>query len=121
MPVIVKNEQAIVKDKRAKEFTIKPNGSRMFVKYDAFSYKGKIIIPDTAQRQGQTGRIVAVGPDVDPLIYWVNRRVMWATFSGVQFKFTEIDDPFVALTPDEIVGFIMEGTGELTLENISAG
>ena len=102
------------------EFWLRPLGARLVVQYDPFFYKGLLEIPDTAKRLGTTGRILALGPDVDKTIFTVGQRVVWATFSGTQFKFQD-KDPFLILSVDEVLAVIKDGVGELKLEYSSAG
>lgn len=70
---------------------------------------GGLYIPDSAQAKGQTGKVVAVGNGridnngvLHPLEVKVDDTVYFGKFAG-----SEIDELFVVLREEEILGVIM--------------
>jgi co-chaperonin GroES (HSP10) len=102
-------------------YWLHPAPNQVIVKYDAFVYKGKLVIPDTAKRLGTTGVVQAIGPFVDRCK--VGDRVLWATFSGTQFHFRRdgVDEVFIILNNNEVKATVDPSVSKLEFLDASAG
>ena len=74
------------------EIKIQPLGARVFI--EALEQEGQtasgIYIPETAKEKPQSGVVVAVGDDEDIKLK-VGDKVMFAKYSGTDFKFENKD------------------------------
>ena len=80
---------------------LRPLGDRVVVKplEDEERTKGGIVLPDTAKEKPQRGEVIAVGPgDWDqegekriPLDVKVGDHVLFAKYSGTEFKIDGVD------------------------------
>lgn len=80
---------------------LRPLGDRVVVKplEDEERTKGGIVLPDTAKEKPQRGEVIAVGPgdwDQDgekriPLDVKVGNQVLFAKYSGTEFKIDGVD------------------------------
>lgn len=68
----------------AKKLWLTPVGDRIVVNEDAFTYHGKLAIPDSAKRRTTTGHVIAVGPDVT--LFKVGDRILYTAFAGTDVQ-----------------------------------
>lgn len=82
----------------------------IIVKIDNFQYRGKIIVPDQAKRQGTKGRIVAL--DTEGIAdLKVGDRILYSQFAGYALKFA--DAPIArCIGYDEVLALLDEDTPE---------
>jgi len=84
-----------------------PKGSRILVRQNKFLQRSVIYIPDTAQARPTTGRVVAIGPSVDPDFVKLGELVVFSLYAGVPITIINAEgEPtaYLSLTPDEIAG-----------------
>lgn len=70
------------------EINIQPMGARVLIKpleQESKTTSG-LLLPDTAKEKPQTGMVVAVGDD-DDIKLKVNDKVIFAKYTGTEFKF----------------------------------
>lgn len=92
---------------------IKPLGKRVVVKRaEAQMTKGGIFLPETAQEKPKQGEVIAVGPGeldnkgkLSPLSIKIGDRVLFSSYSGVEFKSNE-DTDYLILSEDDILAII---------------
>lgn len=92
---------------------IKPLGKRVVVKRaEAQMTKGGIFLPETAQEKPKQGEVIAVGPGeldnkgkISPLSIKIGDRVLFSSYSGVEFKSNE-DTDYLILSEDDILAII---------------
>ena len=92
---------------------IKPLGKRVVVKRaEAQMTKGGIFLPETAQEKPKQGEVIAVGPgeldnkgNLSPLSIKIGDRVLFSSYSGVEFKSNE-DTDYLILSEDDILAII---------------
>lgn len=72
---------------------------------------GGIVIPDTAKEKPQTGEVVAVGPGrktddgtVIPTEVKVGNKVLYAKYSGTQFKYDNVE--YLVVKESEILAIL---------------
>ena len=72
---------------------------------------GGIVIPDTAKEKHQTGEVVAVGPGrktddgtVIPTEVKVGDKVLYAKYSGTQFKYDNVE--YLVVKESEILAIL---------------
>lgn len=72
---------------------------------------GGIVIPDTAKEKPQTGEVVAVGPGrktddgtVIPTEVKVGDKVLYAKYSGTQFKYDNVE--YLVVKESEILAIL---------------
>lgn len=88
--------------------------SHIIVRIDDFKYKGQIIIPDKAKRQGTKGRVVALD-DVNITDIKVGDHILYSQFAGYLLKFG--DTPVArCLGYAEVLSVLHEDIPELSLE-----
>lgn len=98
-------------------YTLVPRPGRFLIQEDAFSYEGKIIIPDVAKRRASTGTVVAIGKGTETDIV-VGDRVLYPMYSGTGLRLRDPKQPgkdqppMRTLSADEILCLI-EGDVEL--------
>ena len=80
--------------------SIKPMPNRILVREDDFEYKGRIHIPQGAQRRPTTGRVIAVGAEITKVA--VGERILYPNFSGTGIHI-EGQPVYRVLTEDEIL------------------
>ncbi len=93
---------------------LRPLGDRVVVKplEEEERTKGGIVLPDTAKEKPQHGEVMAVGPgewDEDgqkrlPLDVKVGDRVLFAKYSGTEFKMD--DDEVLILRHNDILALV---------------
>lgn len=105
----------MTKTKEAIAFFLVPTPGRIIVQEDIFQERSRIITPDTAKRRPTTGKILAVGENVYPMLV-VGTRVIYGLYSGTVISFK--DQPaFRILGQDEVLSIvenadlILEGVG----------
>lgn len=97
-------------------FFMRPTPGRIIVVEDSFNYRGRIVIPEQAQRRPTTGKIVAVGVDVSNPDLVVDAKVVYGLYSGTVINFKE-QPAFRILGQDEVlaviddVSLVLEGVG----------
>ena len=96
-------------------FFLVPTPGRIVVQEDVFQERGRIITPETAKRRPTTGKVLAVGENVYPMIK-IGIRVIYGLYSGTVISFK--DQPaFRILGQDEVLSvvenadLILEGVG----------
>ena len=96
-------------------FFLDPTPGRIIVQEDIFQERSRIITPDSAKRRPTTGKILAVGDNVYPMLT-VGTRVVYGLYSGTVINFK--DQPaFRILGQDEVLSvvrgadLILEGVG----------
>jgi len=105
--------------KAEEKLFLKALPGKVLVLEDAFEYKGRIVIPEVAQRRPTTGTIVSIGEGAseswkEPLA--VGDRVAYSQFSGVLLNFKNRPD-YRVLGVEELLAQIttetdvLEGTG----------
>lgn len=91
---------------------LRPMPGRIIVQRDGFKYSGKILIPETAKRYGQTGKIIAVGEGIENSLLKVGARVVWPLYGGTELQFA--GRPwYMVLSQEEILAVV---EGEMVLE-----
>lgn len=80
---------------------IRPTPGKVLMTIDGFKYEGRIVIPEKAQRNAQTGTIVAVGAEV-PEYLKVGQRICVAQFSGTAIGIKN-HPAYRVITPDEVL------------------
>jgi chaperonin GroES len=93
---------------------IKPLGKRIVVKRaEAQMTKGGIFLPETAQEKPKQGEVVAVGPgEIDtkgnliPLTIKLKDRVLFSSYSGVEFKSDEENTEYLILSEDDVLAIV---------------
>lgn len=74
---------------KAFSFLKKVVNGHIIVRIDDFKYKGSIIIPDKAKRQGTKGRVVALDTDTIHDIK-VGDHILYSQFAGYALKFQDV-------------------------------
>ena len=97
---------------------IRPNGLRVVVKRDGFTYKGVLTIPERAKKLPTTGVVVSVPPSGE-LDFWLGRRVVFGMLSGQPIEFRG-KPAYICLAIEEVLGEI-SSKDELELENVGGG
>jgi len=70
------------------ECPLRPTPGRYVFLGDAFEYKGRMAIPDTAKRRGTTGIILKANPiEGEPALFQVGQRVLIGRYSGTLLEF----------------------------------
>lgn len=95
-------------------FRLDPMPSRLIIKEDLFIYKGRVIIPDAAQRRPTTGTVIAVGAEITKVA--VGDKILYGNFSGTGINFAN-RPAFRILTEDEILAIVV---GDEKLEGTAA-
>lgn len=86
---------------------IQAMGDKVIVIRDEEEEKiGSIILPDVAKQATNTGRVIAVGPEVQGVKE--GDRVLFGKYDGRVFKLN-YDQEYLALTQDNILALVMEG------------
>lgn len=94
--------------------TIKPLGNRIVIKrQEAKTTKGGIILPEAAQKKPSEGKVIAVGSGrVDekgkthPLDVKVGDKVLFSSYSGVEYKSQETD--YLILSEEDVLAVLGE-------------
>lgn len=92
-----------------RSFKLVPAPGRLIVQEDEFSYQGKIIIPEKAQRRPTVGKVIAVAPDIPE--WQVGDKLVYGLYSGVVINFKG-QPAFRILGRDEVLATV-EGSPEL--------
>lgn len=90
---------------------LQPNGARLVVERDGFSYKGNLIIPDKAKQMPTTGIVMRAGEGLE---YLVGKRVLWNFLSGSPITFR--NKPCYHILNIEEILAIVETNEELETE-----
>ncbi|MDD2431586.1 MAG: co-chaperone GroES [Firmicutes bacterium] len=92
---------------------IKPLADRLVIKpiEEEEVVVGGIVIPDTAKEKPQTGEVVAVGKGrttedgkVVPMEVKLGDKVLYAKYSGTQFKFENVE--YLVVKESEVLAII---------------
>lgn len=98
---------------------IMPKGERILVVRNTYKQKGRIIVPDTAQQAPTTGRVVAIGPDVEEGFVKLNEQIVFSRYSGIPYAIVDNEGnvtEFVALQPGEVAGTLMVDVDKFNME-----
>jgi co-chaperonin GroES (HSP10) len=96
---------------------IKPKNGRLLVLRDAFSYHGRLIVPDSAKVPSTTGRVIAAADDLfespgepSPRMNGVKigDRIIFGVYSGNEIKFRNQTWPSLrSINPDEVIAILL--------------
>ena len=86
---------------------LKPLGNHVLIKRSkAMASKGGILLPDSAQEKPKEGEVIACGPGkidedgkLEPMTVKVQDRVLFGPYAG-----TDVDDEFLIMKEDEVLG-----------------
>lgn len=84
-----------------------PKKGRILVLQNDFVQRGRIIIPDNAQAKPTTGRVVAIGPEVEDDFVQLGETVVFSQYGGVPIAVITGENEvtvFLSLSADEIAG-----------------
>ena len=95
--------------KKALSFRLIPSPGRIVVQEDEFSYQGKIIIPEKAQRRPTVGEVIAVASDITE--WQIGDKLVYGLYSGTVINFKG-QPAFRILGRDEILA-VVEGNPQL--------
>jgi co-chaperonin GroES (HSP10) len=78
---------------------MEPGPGRIVVQPDQFVYKGKMVVPKSAERKGTTGTVLKVGYDCNSTFFFPNEalyrplrpgdRVAYGMWTGIEFIFDQ--------------------------------
>jgi len=86
---------------------LEPIGGHILILEDQFQYEGRILIPDKVQKPPTTGRIVAIGPLVDPERVELGRRVVYGLYAGTVIQVKNMPK-YRSVIEDELLCYIPE-------------
>lgn len=84
-----------------------PKKGRILVLQNDFVQRGRIIIPDNAQAKPTTGKVVAIGPEVEDDFVRLGEVVVFSQYGGVPIAIVTGEGEvtvFLSLSADEIAG-----------------
>ena len=96
-----------------------PKGARILVTQSKFTQRSAIYIPDTAQVKPTTGRVVAIGPDVESGFCRLGEMVVFSLYAGIPLNIVNADGEevrYLTLTPDEVAGELLVDPAALKTE-----
>lgn len=73
-----------------------PATTKILIARQEFSYKGKIVVPETSKSKPTVGNVIAIGPEVT--MWKEGDRVLFTRLSGIVF--TVIDRSHPRANPD---------------------
>lgn len=129
-PIIDESEKTL--EELIKECFMNPGPKRVLVIPDKFRYRGKLIIPDNAERTGTTGTVLKVGygcealfwdasfkidPDKPPGCFRVLQpgdKIAYGTWTGTQFTFDQRPS-YRVLMDDEVTTLLDKDHTKLTM------
>ena len=97
----------------AKKTTLKPLGDRVLIKRleQEETLKGGIILPNSAKKKQETGKVIAVGPGkasedgkLQPMPVVVGNTILMDKYSGQEV--TIDDEEYVIVKADDIIAII---------------
>jgi co-chaperonin GroES (HSP10) len=86
-----------------------PIGGHILILEDEFVYGGRIVIPDKVKRPPTTGRIVAIGPLVDPEAVKLGKRVVYGIYAGTPIKMKN-QPLYRSVLVDELLAYVPENS-----------
>jgi chaperonin GroES len=89
---------------------IEPKVGKIVIMEDAFTYSGRLVIPENAKRRPTTGRVMKIGEGVTGVK--VGERVVYTQFGGTLIEFRNAP-AYRILSPDEVLGEITKSDAEL--------
>lgn len=93
-----------------------PKGERILVLQSKFVQRSVIYIPDKAQAPPTTGRVVAIGPDVEFDFVELDELVVFSLYAGVPINIIDGENKvitYLCLTPAEIAGKLLVDESKL--------
>ena len=84
-----------------------PKKARIIIIQNDFVQHGRIIIPDKAQQKPTTGRVIAIGPDVEDGLVRIGEMIVFTMYGGVPLNVVDEkgdETAYLSLTPDEVAG-----------------
>lgn len=83
------------------------------VEISDFKYKGRLVIPDVAQRKPSMGHVIAKADDVEEIN--VGDKVLYSAFAGYPLQFQQ-ETIMRVMQASEVIAIMAEDSPELEVE-----